>query len=161
MQTAALLVSHRLQNRTIRISTQSTVNQVQNQQKYRYFVNTKWLKWRNWNSLKRWAHVAPHASYIRQWKSWSTACTFTGKKIWKYRAPPLLKSLHRWVQWEWTMHVSEKTWIWPWCINIFFCKEIITISSLRRLYETIQLSTGQYFYSNYFQYFSCPFSTCH
>lgn len=92
-QQLCCLSAVRLQNKTIRISTESTANQVQNQQKYRAIL----LILNDWNgetnSLKRWAHMASHASDIRQWRSWSIACTFTGKKIWKYRAPPFAENI--------------------------------------------------------------------
>lgn len=168
MQTAALLVrhSHRLPNKTIRISTQSTSNQVQNQQKCKniLLVLNDWNEWRTWNSLKRWAQVAPHAAYIRQWKSWSTACTFTGKTIWKYRATPFAEIIAEVVTMRMNnAYVRENSnlalvyqyfLLWRNNHNFFPTKTGL-------LYETIQLSTGQHFYSSYFKYFSCPFSTSH
>lgn len=93
MQTAAMLVRHTVKYfKCIRTSRQPTLNQVQNQQKYRniLLIMNDPNDWRTWNTVWKDESKGPYMPPVSGngfWKSWSTACTLTAKIIWRCRPP--------------------------------------------------------------------------
>lgn len=156
----------RLQNKTIRISAPSTVNQVQDQQKYRdiLLILNDWNEWRTWNSLERGA-LSGHTCLIYEAVQVMVhSVSIYWEEDLKIQSSSLCCNHCRGGYNENEQCMFQRKLKFALVYQYFLLQtnnHIFLHNKTGLLYEMVQLSTGQYFYSSYFKYFSCPFFTSH